>query len=174
MYAVNSSWTCQRKFHIFFFFSAVFYILIVALALIVLVWNMWTVRCYMIALESMMSVVLSSLVGVGVARQSNPEHTHSGIVRALEGGWWRCRCRGHPAVSGGWRLFLSALFKLPEGPVGCQLCPGRYVPALPQQRPHTSGFPWHRLSSASLAARGFCVPAQVPRRGAVVEWELSG
>ena len=60
-----------------------------------------------------------SLMGAGVARLHNPGRSHSGTVRALEGGrWWR-RCRGRLAVPGSSDRFLAALFKLLEGPVGC-------------------------------------------------------
>ena len=41
-----------------------------------------------------MSLVQSSLMGAGVARQPNRGRTHSGTVGTLEGGWWRPRCRG--------------------------------------------------------------------------------
>ena len=41
-----------------------------------------------------MSLVQSSLMGAGVARQPNPGRTHSGTVGTLEGGWGRPRCRG--------------------------------------------------------------------------------
>ena len=44
----------------------------------------------------------------------------------------------------------------------------RCVLAMPQQCLRISGFPWLTLCSASLAARGFCVTAQVPHKGAQV------
>ena len=55
-----------------------------------------------------MSIMQSSLMGAELARQSNSGRKHSGRVQK----------------PGGSDLFLAALFKLVDGPVGCCLPAG--------------------------------------------------
>ena len=108
----------------------------------------------------MLSIVQSSLMGAGVTRRSNPGRTHS------SGEHWK-EADGDAYAEAFLRWLAAMIFS----------CRHSSFSRRPSARQPVLGAPFQlcrcnacvrSLYSASLAARGFCVPAQIPHKGSDV------